>query len=75
MPRDAVNIGPESRYIFVVGANSDAQMHPVKVLYDDGVNATIEGAVKPGDRVIVEGQLRVIPGKPVQVLRPVQARS
>jgi multidrug efflux pump subunit AcrA (membrane-fusion protein) len=55
--------------VFVVGADNRAAMRPVKVLYDDGVNATVEGAVKPADRVIVEGQLRVIPNKPVQVLR------
>src|SRR5205823_12002847 len=68
VPREAVNTGPESRYVFVVGANR-AQMRPVNVLNDDGMNAAIQGAVKSGDRVIVEGQLRVIPGKPVQVLK------
>lgn len=68
VPRDAVNIGPESRYVFVVGPENRAQMRAVSVLYDDGVNATIDGALKPGERVIVEGQLRVLPDKPVQVL-------
>jgi multidrug efflux system membrane fusion protein len=67
--RDAVNIGPESRYVFVVGTDNRAEMRPVRVLYDDGVNDAIEGRVRPGDRVIVEGQLRVIPDKPVQVLK------
>jgi multidrug efflux system membrane fusion protein len=68
VPREAVNTGPESRYVFVVGAEDRAQMRPVTVLYDDGVNATIQGAVKPGDHVIVEGQLRVLPDKPVQIM-------
>ncbi|HEX3432181.1 MAG TPA: efflux RND transporter periplasmic adaptor subunit [Rhizomicrobium sp.] len=75
VPRDAVNIGPESRYVFVVGAGDRAQMRPVNVLYDDGVHAAIEGAVKPGDRVIVEGQLRVLPDKPVQILGSAPARA
>jgi multidrug efflux system membrane fusion protein len=75
VPRDAVNIGPESRYLFVVGADSRAAMRPVKVLYDDGVDAAVEGAVKPGERVIVEGQLRVIPDKSVQVLRSAPSRA
>jgi len=69
VPREAVNTGPESRYVFVVGAGNRAQMRPVTVLYDDGVNAAVQGAVKPGDRVIVEGQLRVLPDKPVQILQ------
>src|SRR5205814_1516340 len=43
VPREAVNTGPESRYVFVVGANR-AQMRPVNVLNDDGMNAAIQGA-------------------------------
>jgi len=69
VPREAVNIGPDSRYVFVVAAGNRAEMRPVTVLNDDGVNAVIQGAVKPGDRVITEGQLRVIPNEPVQVLK------
>lgn len=69
VPHDAVNIGPESRYLFVVDAANRAQMRPVTVVYDDGANATVRGNVKAGDRVIVEGQLRVIPDKSVQVVR------
>lgn len=68
VPRDAVNVGPESRYVFVVGAGDKAAMRPVSVLYDDGVNETIQGDVKAGDRVIIEGQLRVNPDAPVQIV-------
>lgn len=70
VPRDAVNTGPDSRYVFVVGAGNEAVMRPVNVLYDDGINATIAGDVKAGDTVIVEGQLRVLPGKSVQIVNP-----
>jgi multidrug efflux system membrane fusion protein len=75
VPRDAVNVGPESRYVFVVGADNRAEMRPAKVLYDDGVNATIEARIKPGDRVITEGQLRVIPNRPVEVVNSARARA
>ncbi len=67
VPRDAVNIGPDSHYVFVIGKRNVAAMRPVRLVYDDGVNDVIEGNVRPGERVVVEGQLRVIPGKPVQV--------
>jgi multidrug efflux system membrane fusion protein len=40
---------------------------PVKVLFDDGVNDAVSGNLKKGDRVITEGQLRVIPGAKVTV--------
>ena len=67
VPRDAVNIGPENRYVYVVGARNIATMRPVTQIYDDGTIDVVAGGVKPGDTVIVEGQLRVIPGTPVQV--------
>jgi multidrug efflux pump subunit AcrA (membrane-fusion protein) len=36
-------------------------MRPVNVLYDDGTHAAISGKVKAGDRVVTEGQLRLVP--------------
>jgi multidrug efflux system membrane fusion protein len=39
----------------------------VKVLFDDGVRDAVSGALKKGDQVITEGQLRVIPGAKVSV--------
>jgi multidrug efflux system membrane fusion protein len=68
VPHEAVNLGPNSRFVFVVRGGV-AQMVPITVLYDDGTKAAIEGAVKPGERVITDGQLRVTPGKPVEILK------
>ena len=39
----------------------------VTILNDDGVNDAIAGDVKAGDRVVVEGQLRIVPGNKVQI--------
>ena len=44
-----------------------AQQVPVRVLFDDGDNAAINGGLHTGDRVIVDGQIRVVPGAKVQV--------
>jgi membrane fusion protein, multidrug efflux system len=65
--RDAVNTGPDNHYVFVLTKDDVAVMRPVKVIDDDGTRDAIEGDVKPGDRVITEGQLRVLPGRPVAV--------
>lgn len=62
VPRDAVNLGPDSSYVYVVNNQSVAVSKNVKVLNDDGVNDAIAGDVKPGDRVVVGGQLRVTSG-------------
>ena len=69
VPHEAVNLGPNSRYVYVV-RNGAAEMIPVTVLHDDGETAAIEGNVKVGDQVVTDGQLRVIPGKPVQISKP-----
>ncbi|HEX5419422.1 MAG TPA: efflux RND transporter periplasmic adaptor subunit, partial [Gammaproteobacteria bacterium] len=67
VPRDAVNIGPDDQYVYVVPSDNRAEQRPVKVLFDDGKDAAIEGNVRPGDKVIVDGQLRVVPGAEVFV--------
>lgn len=69
VPREAVNQGPDSRYVYVVTPQDKAEMVPVAVLYDNGHIDAISGNVHAGDRVITDGQLRVVPGKPVTVAK------
>jgi multidrug efflux system membrane fusion protein len=66
VPHDAVNVGPQGRYVYVV-RNGDAQLVGVNVLNDDGKLAAIQGKIKPGEQVVTDGQLRVVPGKPVSI--------
>jgi multidrug efflux system membrane fusion protein len=66
VPRDAVNTGPDGQFVYVV-ANGTAQQIPVKVQFDDGTDDAVQGALKPGQQVIVDGQLRVVPGGKVNV--------
>jgi len=40
------------------------------VLFDDGKYAAVDGEVKPGDQIIVEGQLRVDPSGAVNIVGP-----
>jgi multidrug efflux system membrane fusion protein len=70
VPREAVNDGPDGRYVFVVMPDNVAVMRPVNVLFDDGASMAVSGGVKRGDRVIIDGQLRVVPGKRVSIVRP-----
>src|SRR6185312_13605414 len=67
VPRDAVNLGPENSFVLVVGKDGKATSETVTVLNDDGVLDAIQGDVKPGDRVVTQGQLRVTPGQPVRI--------
>ena len=69
VPRDAVNLGPDKDFVLVVGEDSKVYSRTVKVLYDNGVTDAIEGDVKPGDRVVTDGQLRVSPGQAVRITK------
>ena len=67
VPHDSVNEGPTGTYVYVV-ENGRALQRPVKVLFDDATSVAVAGDVKPGDKLIVEGQLRVDPGSAVNVV-------
>jgi len=69
VPREAVNQGPQGRFIYVAGKDNKAEMRPITVLNDDGRIDAVSGDIRAGDRVITDGQLRVVAGKPVAIAR------
>ncbi|MES1991671.1 MAG: efflux RND transporter periplasmic adaptor subunit [Pseudomonadota bacterium] len=68
VPREAVNTGQKGLYVFVVGADNKVTTHDVTMLYQNGNTAAIKGNIKAGDRVITDGQLRLLPGALVHVV-------
>ena len=66
VPREAVNTGPAGQFVYVV-KDGTAQQVPVRVLFDDSVHDALAGNLKAGDKVIVDGQIRVVPGGKVNV--------
>jgi multidrug efflux system membrane fusion protein len=67
VPRDAVNNGPYGTFVFTIKGNQANEV-PVSVLADDGASAAVSGQLAAGDTVVVEGQLRVVPGGTVRVI-------
>jgi len=67
VPKQAVNIGPNNHYVYIVDKQNNAQMRPVSVLYDDGTTDAVTGSIKPGDKVITDGQFLVVPGQAVDI--------
>jgi multidrug efflux system membrane fusion protein len=65
VPREAVNEGQTGQFVYVVTAEKQAEVRPVSLLFDDGTDAAIQGKVQPGELVIIDGQLRVVPGAKV----------
>jgi len=66
VPQRAVLEGPQGKFVYVVDGKSTAQARPVQVGEWSGDDWIITGGLKPGDRVIVDGVMRLGPGAPVQ---------
>jgi membrane fusion protein, multidrug efflux system len=68
VPREAVNVGQNQSYVFVIDGNKKAQMRPVNVLFQDQTVAALAvGVIKPGEQVVTDGQLRLTPGVGVTI--------
>lgn len=66
VPSQAVQTGQQGQYVFVVTGDT-AELRPVKAgaVYD-GLSV-IEQGVKPGETVVIDGHMRVVPGGKVLV--------
>ena len=61
VPAQAVQTGPENRFVYVVGNERKVESRPVTLAYIDEGFAVVEG-VTPGARVVVEGAQNLRPG-------------
>jgi membrane fusion protein, multidrug efflux system len=67
VPQRAVLEGPKGKFVYIVNAESKAVPNPVEVGDWNGDGWIINAGLKPGDRVIVDGVMKLGPGAPVQV--------
>lgn len=72
VPNEAVQTGQDGQYVFVVRGNSTVEARPVTVGSRVDQDVVIERGVKPGETVVIEGQLRLEPGVRVQAREPGQ---
>ena len=67
VPSVAVQTGPQGEYVFLIGPDSTAQVRKVAVARTEGDLTIVASGVKPGERVVTRGQLRLSPGVKVVV--------
>tara|TARA_R110000824_G_scaffold390760_2_gene587366 strand:- start:28697 stop:29854 length:1158 start_codon:yes stop_codon:yes gene_type:complete len=68
LPRVAVNTGQQGLYVFVVNDEQRAEMRSVTLLHEDAGIAAVNGEIKAGERIVVNGQLRLINGSLVKIM-------
>jgi len=67
VPSPAVTVGQQGTQIFVVKPDNSAELRNVTVARVAGAESIIEKGVVPGEKVVVSGQSRLVPGAKVVV--------
>ena len=74
MPQLAVQQGSNGHLVYVVTAAGNAEVRPVAVGdYVGDKDIVVVSGLKGGDRVVVAGVLKVVPGKPVTIVEAAAA--
>lgn len=67
VPSSAVQPSQSGQYVFVVKDDLTAELRPVKVERTVGNDAVITKGLAEGETIVTDGQLRVVPGRPVEI--------
>ncbi len=67
VPSVAVQAGPEGQYVYVVKDGKTVEMRPVEVARTAGSETVLKQGVKPGETVVTDGQLRLVPGSRITI--------
>jgi membrane fusion protein (multidrug efflux system) len=76
VPERAVTQGPQGASVFVVNASNIAEARPIRLAQQVEGGWVVRDGLRPGDRVVVDGIIRVRPGaavRPVVIEEPPQA--
>jgi multidrug efflux system membrane fusion protein len=75
IPADAPQMSAKGPFVYVVKADSTAELRPVKLGQRQDELIVIEQGIKPGERVVIGGQLGVTPGGKVAIAQPNAPRN
>jgi len=72
VPSQALQTGQEGQFVFVVNRDQRVESRPVQVAWRADNDVVIESGLKPGERVVTDGQLRLVPGGKIKEVKPAQ---
>ena len=67
VPTVAVQAGPEGQYVYIVKSDQTVEMRAVEVERTAGQETVLKQGVKAGETVVIDGQLRLVPGSKISV--------
>ena len=72
VPSQALQTGQEGQFVFIVNRDQRVESRPVQVAWRADNDVVIESGLKPGERVVTDGQLRLVPGGKIKEVKPAQ---
>ena len=76
MPQLAVQQASKGHVVYVIKDDGTAALRPVVVGdYSGEKGILVASGLQDGDRVVVDGALKVVPGQPVKIAEPGSAAS
>jgi multidrug efflux system membrane fusion protein len=69
VPAAAVQAGPDGDYVYVIAADQRAELRPVQVARGTPSETILRSGVKPGETIVTDGHLRLVPGSLVTIKR------
>lgn len=67
VPNQAVQTGQQGQFVFVIKDDNTAEVRPVTVTRTIGNQSVIGSGIRPGDKVVTDGQLRLVAGSKVEI--------
>ncbi|HEX4839880.1 MAG TPA: efflux RND transporter periplasmic adaptor subunit [Rhabdochlamydiaceae bacterium] len=67
LPKEAVQIGQDGPYVYVVKSDNTVELRKVKPGQKEEEQVIVESGVAPGETVVLEGQLNLYPGAKVVI--------
>jgi multidrug efflux system membrane fusion protein len=67
VPSQAIQTGQQGAYVFVIKSDLTVDTRAVAVKRTVGPDAVIQSGLAPGDRVVADGQVRLVPGARVEI--------
>lgn len=67
VPSEAIQTGQQGQYLFVMKPDHTVESRAVKTGQILGREAVVDDGIRPGELVVTDGQLRLVPGAKVQI--------
>ena len=67
VPTQAVQSGQQGQFVFVIKPDMTVEARPVTVNRTSSGQAIVDAGLAAGERVVTDGQLRLVPGSKVSI--------